>query len=63
MKSVCVSLLLFIVCVALPGCGGSDGNTLATDGATADDFAQYEADLAAVTGAEANEDTGEENSE
>ncbi len=45
-----VYALLFAVCVfvVLPGCGSKE-NTLATDGATAEDFAKYEAELAAVT--------------
>lgn len=41
---------LLFVCFAiaiLPGC--SQDNVAATDGATADDFAKYEADLAAAT--------------
>ncbi|PHQ31474.1 hypothetical protein CEE69_30915 [Rhodopirellula bahusiensis] len=40
-------LVLFFACV-LSGCGGSDQNGLATEGATADDLAKYEAELAAT---------------
>ena len=53
MKSVYACLVVFFVTIALVGCGGSQENTLATPGATADDFAKYEADLAA-----ANADAG-----
>ncbi|EMB18677.1 hypothetical protein RE6C_00593 [Rhodopirellula europaea 6C] len=38
---------MLVACV-LSGCGGSDQNPLATDGATADDLAKYEAELAAT---------------
>jgi hypothetical protein len=41
------SLVMMVTCV-LSGCGGSDQNPLATDGATADDLAKYEAELAAT---------------
>jgi outer membrane PBP1 activator LpoA protein len=47
----CLLVLLF-ACV-LSGCGGSDQNQLATEGATADDLAKYEAELAAT-----NSDSG-----
>lgn len=49
------ALLLF----AVPGCADPDENALATEGATADDLAQYEADLAAVTADEDHEDVDE----
>ncbi|KLU07807.1 hypothetical protein RISK_000180 [Rhodopirellula islandica] len=46
--------MMLAACV-LSGCGGSDQNELATDGATADDLAKYEAELAAT-----NSDAGYE---
>lgn len=42
-------IVLFCL-IAVPGCGGKEENPLATDGATADDFAKYEEELAAVSG-------------
>lgn len=56
-------LSVFLLVGTLCGCDDSEGNSLATDGASVDDFAQYEADLAAVTAAEDNEDTGDEDAE
>jgi hypothetical protein len=51
MKSLYICLVVFCATIAVPGCGGgSEDTTLATEGLTADDFAQYEADLAAVSG-------------
>jgi hypothetical protein len=53
MKSLYLFLVVFCATIAVPGCGGgSEENTLATEGLTADDFAKYEADLAAVNAAE-----------
>ena len=62
MKSLYLCLVVLCATIAVPGCGGTEENTLATEGLTADDFAQYEADLAAVTGEDAHsaEDEGEE---
>jgi hypothetical protein len=63
MKSLYICLVVFCATIAVPGCGGgSEDTTLATEGLTADDFAQYEADLAAVTAAEDHgaEDEGTE---
>ena len=49
MKSISACLLLICILIAFPGCKGKDGNNpLATEGATADDIAKYEADLAAA---------------
>ena len=51
MKSIYLCLLVFCATIAVPGCGGgSEENKLANEGLTADDFAKYEADLAAVQG-------------
>ena len=63
MKSVYACLVVFFVSIALPGCGGSEENKLATDGATADDFAKYEADLAAANTDAGYEDEGDEGGE
>ena len=53
MKSLYLCLLVFCATIAAPGCGGgSEENTLAEEGLTADDFARYEAELAAVTAEE-----------
>lgn len=60
MKSIYACLVVFFVTVALPGCGGSEENTLATESATADDFAQYEADLAAANSEAGYEDENAE---
>ncbi len=58
MKSV--YLFLLVLCtVTVVGCGKQTDNGLATDGATADEFAQYEAELAAVSGGESYEDAEE----
>lgn len=48
--------------IALPGCPSNSDNTVITDGLTQDDFAKYEADLAAVSSEEAyaDEDIDEE---
>ena len=52
-----IYLCLMVLCVvAVVGCGEPEGNALATDGATADDFARYEAELAAVSGGDSYED-------
>ncbi len=57
MKSVSLCLVVFCATIAVPGCGGSEENTLATEDLTADDFAKYEAELAAVSGGDSYEDT------
>ena len=49
MKLVYVCFAAFCVMIALPGCGGEEGsNEVITEGLTADDYAKYEADLAAA---------------
>ncbi len=49
MKLVYACLLVFCVMTAFSGCGGKeDGNPVITEGLTADDYAKYEADLAAA---------------
>ncbi|PAY17944.1 hypothetical protein CKO51_18190 [Rhodopirellula sp. SM50] len=63
MKSVYVCLVVFCISFALPGCGDSTETTLATEGATADDFAQYEADLAAANADAGYEEENEEGTE
>lgn len=42
--------MMFLCVFAAAGCGGSEDNALATDGATEEDFANYERELAAVSG-------------
>ena len=60
MKSVYVCLVAFCISVGLSGCGGPEEASLATEGATADEFAQYEADLAAANAdADYEEEGGE----
>ena len=66
MKSI--YLCLMVLCaIAVAGCGAPEDNKLATDGATADDFAKYEAELAAVSGddsyADVDEDEGGDTAE
>lgn len=58
MKSFRACLLVFFAAMVISGCEEPKDNSLATDGVSADELAQYEADLAAVTGAEDNEDDG-----
>lgn len=61
MKSVYACLVVFCATIALAGCGGPEKeNTLATDGASVDAFAQYEADLAAANAEGTYEDEGDE---
>ncbi len=50
-----LSTLVLISFVLALGCGRKE-NPLATDGATAEDFAKYEAELAAVSGGDSYED-------
>lgn len=50
MKLIYACLLVCAVSLSLTGCGDSEENALATDGATVDEFAQYEAELAAANG-------------
>lgn len=51
MKSLYICLVVFCATIAVPGCGGgSEDTSLANEGLTAEDFAKYEADLAAVSG-------------
>ncbi|WDQ16457.1 hypothetical protein [Rhodopirellula sp. P2] len=57
MNSVLKCLLVTLVAGVLSGCGGSDQNGLATEGATADDLAKYEAELAATNSDSGYEDT------
>lgn len=57
MKSVYVCLLVFCAAIAVAGCDEQrEGTSLANEGVTADEIAQYEADLAAVTGDDAYAD-------
>jgi hypothetical protein len=57
MKSVYLCLVVFCATIAVPGCDGQKEETsLATEGLTADDFAAYEADLAAVSGGDSYEE-------
>jgi hypothetical protein len=60
MKSISMKFsslcLLFLFTVGIAGCGDKEQNPLATDGATAEDFAKYEKELAAVSGGESYED-------
>ena len=44
------TLLGVLLLSTVPGCGPPKENTLATDGATAEDIAKYEEELAAVSG-------------
>lgn len=53
MKSFFTYVAASLFTLAIIGCGGTEENSLATEGADADAFAQYEADLAA-----ANSDAG-----
>lgn len=55
--------MLFVLAVSLPGCGDSNATSLAEEDLTAEDFAKYEAELEAVTGAEDNEDGGGDDAE
>lgn len=48
MKSVYASLIFVCAMIVLPGCGGKEDNGLATDNASLDDIAKYEAELAAA---------------
>lgn len=58
MKLVYVCLLVFCATIAIAGCDEQkDGTSLANEGVTADQIAQYEADLAAVSGDEAYADS------
>ncbi|MFK8113476.1 MAG: hypothetical protein AB8B91_14825 [Rubripirellula sp.] len=59
MKSVYACLVVFMVTVSLAGCGGKEGNKLANEDLTAEDFAKYEADLAAAS-SDADYDEGTE---
>ncbi len=45
--------------IAVAGCGAPEDNALATDGATADEFAQYEEELAAVSGGDSYDESEE----
>ncbi len=62
MKSLYACLMVFLITIALPGCG-TEENTLATEGATADDFARYEAELAAANSEGAYEEEAEDDEE
>ncbi len=52
----CLTLIVLLCLLTTAGCGGPKENPLATDGATAEDFAKYEEELAAVSGGESYED-------
>ena len=56
MKSLYFCLLVFCATIAVPGCGSPEENPLATEGATADDIAKYEEELAAVSGGDSYEE-------
>ncbi|QDV41160.1 hypothetical protein Enr13x_09980 [Stieleria neptunia] len=55
MKSIYLSLMV-LCAITFAGCAKQEENALATDGATADDYAKYEEELAAVSGGESYED-------
>ncbi len=55
MKSAYLSLLM-LCAIAVAGCSQPEGNPIATEGATADDIAKYEEELAAVSGGDSYED-------
>ena len=55
MKSIFLGAMTCLM-LAVAGCGAPEDNSLATDGATAEDFARYEEELAAVSGGESYED-------
>lgn len=58
MKPVHVCHFVFVITIAVAGCGESnEGASLANEGVTADQIAQYEAELAAVSGDDAYADT------
>ena len=52
----CLTLIVLLSLVTAVGCGGPKENTLATDGATAEDIAKYERELAAVSGDDSYEE-------
>lgn len=57
MKSVYVCLLVFCASIAVAGCESKQGDTsLANEGVTADQIAQYEAEINAVSGDDAYAD-------
>ena len=56
MKSLYLCLMVLCATIAVPGCGGSEEPTLAEEGLTADDFAKYEEELAAVSGGDSYEE-------
>jgi len=56
MKSVYLCLMVLCATIAVTGCGAPEDNALATDSATADDFAKYEEELAAVSGDDSYEE-------
>lgn len=49
MKTHTLTLAALGCSLLVMGCGGNEGNTIAEQGITAEDIAQYEAELAAVT--------------
>lgn len=59
MKSAYICIVIFCVAFALPGCDSSRENAVITDGMTPDDFAKYEADLAAANSDGTYEDAGD----
>ena len=61
MKSVYVCLLVFCGTIAIAGCEEQkQGTSLANEGVTADQIAQYEAELAAVQGEDSYADSLED---
>ncbi|MGB7343471.1 MAG: hypothetical protein WBD20_04620 [Pirellulaceae bacterium] len=60
MKIAHVFLLACCFTFTVAGCGGKEETSLANDDLTAEDFAKYEAELAAVNSDEAYADVEEE---
>ncbi len=60
MKSVYACLVVFLIAIALPGCNTAEPS-LAEEDLTADDFAQYEADLAAANSEGTYDEDNDEN--
>ncbi|MCC9645289.1 hypothetical protein LOC71_23670 [Rhodopirellula sp. JC740] len=58
MRLTLLSFASGLLCLSLVGCNDSGENQLATEGATAEDFAKYEADLAATFSDADYEDEG-----
>ncbi|MEO1529357.1 MAG: hypothetical protein AAFX06_28385 [Planctomycetota bacterium] len=60
MKSALFVSLIALFAVGLVGCSQPAENNLATDGASADELAQYEKDLAAVSGDDSYEESDDD---